>query len=262
MERDLMAVDQPSDERAHETQAVLDTAAIERLLPDQPHAAAAQLLDAARAGHAAAQAWLAQLYLDGRGVPRAPAEALYWFQRSAHAGVPMAMNMLGRCYENGWGTPENFTLAAVWYRRGAEAGLDWAVYNYAQMLANGRGVAKDRAQALRWFERAVAMGHARAMHFLGQFHEYGWEVPADRAKAFALYQRSAAGGDYRGLCSWASVLAERGQIEQAEHSLRQAIPLAPAHYLEPLAAELARSRWPTLARLAEVAASRLRQITG
>jgi TPR repeat protein len=245
-----MAQDQPGRESAEDALAALDTEAIDRLLSNQPHLAAARLLDAARAGHADAQAWLGQLYLDGRGVPREPAEALYWFQRSAHAGVPMAMNMLGRCYENGWGTPVDFTLAAVWYRRGAEAGLDWAVYNYAQMLANGRGVAKDRAQALQWFERAVAMGHARAMHFLGQFHEYGWEVPADRAKADELYQRSAAGGDYRGLCSWASVLVERGQIEQAERCLRQAIPLAPAHYLEPLAAELAQSRWPAMIDLA------------
>jgi TPR repeat protein len=94
------------------------------------------------------------------------------------------------------------------------------------------------------------MGHARAMHFLGQFHEYGWELPADRPKAYALYQQSAAGGDYRGLCSWASVLVERGQIEQAEHCLRQAIPLAPAHYLKPLAAQLEQSRWPALIELA------------
>jgi len=234
----------------------LDTDAINRLLAEAPQDAAALLLDAARADHAPAQAWLGQLYLDGHGVPRDAAEALYWFQRAAHAGVPMAMNMLGRCFDNGWGTPVDYPLAAVWYRRAADAGLDWGVYNMAQMLFHGRGMAANRAEALRWFERAVAMGHARAMHFLGQFHEYGWEVKADPQRAFALYRRSAEGGDYRGLCSWASVLHARGQSEEAAALLRQAIALAPAHYLGPLAAQLRASSSPLLQAVAGEAAAR------
>lgn len=231
--------------------AVLDTEAVNRLLDSDPAAAAALLHDSARAGRADAQAWLGQLYLDGRGVTVDASEALYWFQRAAHAGVPMAMNMLGRCCENGWGTAVDVELAAVWYRRAADEGLDWAIYNLAQMHANGRGMAQDRIEAMRWFERAAALGHARAMHFLGQYHEYGWDVPVDLARAFELYRRSAAGNDYRGLCSWASVLVGEGRVTEAVVLIQRAIPLAPAHYLGPLAQQLRASTQPLLRALAE-----------
>ncbi len=228
----------------------LDTEAVNRLLASDPATAATLLLDAARAGRADAQAWLGQLYLDGHGVAQDAAEALYWFQRAAHAGVPMAMNMLGRCCENGWGTAVDYALAAVWYRRAADEGLDWAIYNIAQMLAHGCGMAQDRAEARRWFERAAALGHPRAMHFLGQYHEHGWDVPVDHARAFALYRRSAEGNDYRGLCSWASVLAGEGRVDEAAALIERAIPLAPAHYLGPLARELRASPHPALHALA------------
>lgn len=227
----------------------LDTAEINRLLASDPAQAARVLEDAARRDRADAQAWLGQMYLDGQGVERNAPEALYWFQRAAHAAVPMAMNMLGRCYENGWGAPADFELALVWYRRAAAQNLDWAIYNLAQMHANGRAVTKDRAEAFRLFTRAAALGHARAKHFLGQFYEYGWEVEANQQHAFRLYREAAEGGDYRGMCSWASVLAATGQVEEAAAWIRRATPLAPAHYLEPLAAQLEQASQPVLREL-------------
>lgn len=228
----------------------LDPTAIASQLRTQPATAAAALLTAAQADDAEAQAWLAQLHLDGHGVPRDRAEAFYWFQRAAHAGVAMAMNMLGRCFENGWGTAPDFPTAIVWYRRAAAHELDWAVYNLAQMTWNGRGMPADRKAAFALFQHAVDLGHARAMHFLGQFHEYGWETPRDLVRAFALYEESARRGDYRGLCSWASVLAARGAVDEAAALVARAIPLAPLHYLGPLARQLRASPHPALHQLA------------
>ncbi|WP_266156428.1 tetratricopeptide repeat protein [Dyella silvatica] len=238
--------------------SMLDVDAVNRLLQQQPDEAAKLLQAAARAGHAPAQTWLAQLYLDGTGVSADAQEALHWFQRAAHADVPMAMNMLGRCHESGWGTPIDYELAAVWYRRAATHDLDWAVYNLAQMHANGRGMMQSRAEAFRWFTRAVELGHARAMHFLGQFYEYGWEVEVDQAHAFELYRRSAEGGDYRGLCSWASVLAGQGRIDEASSLIEGAIALAPRHYLEPLAQQLRSSSQIKLHALIKHINTRLR----
>ncbi|MGA9341929.1 MAG: tetratricopeptide repeat protein [Rhodanobacteraceae bacterium] len=223
-----------------------------------PPAAAAILHVAARADDAAAQTLLGQLYLDGRwGLPRDHAEALHWFRLAASGGVPTAINMVGRCHENGWGTPVDFSRAAAWYRRAAVVGSAWAIYNYAHMLANGRGVAADQAAAFRWFSRAVAMGHARAMHFLGQYYEHGWIVAADRERAFDLYRRSAELGDYRGRCSHASVLAQSGRVDAAVRLLCLAIVDAPAHYLGPLARELAHSPHAKLRALASQVADAL-----
>jgi uncharacterized protein len=220
------------------SEETLETELIGQLLQHDPAAATARLLVAARSGDGLAQALLGQIYLDGTGVARDTDEALYWFQHAAHQHVPMAMNMLGRCYENGWGAAVDYTLAATWYRHAANHGLDWAIYNYAHLLAHGRGVEQDRALAFEWFSRAAGLGHARAMHFLGMYYEHGWEVAADLDKAFDLYRRSAEGGDYRGQCSWASVLAGWGRIDEAERLLQHAAQHAPAHYLMALADEL------------------------
>lgn len=236
-------------ERGVSEAATLDVDAVNHALHVDPTAAAALLLQAARADDPRAQAWLGQLYLDGRGVAADGGEARYWFQRAAQADVPMAMNMLGRCHENGWGGAVDFSLALVWYRRAAALNLDWAIYNLAQMAANGRGMAPDRAAAFALFSRAAELGHARAMHFLGQFHEYGWEVRVDRQRAFALYRRSAELGDYRGLCSWASVLATRGEVTEAVALIERAVPLAPAHYLGPLVTQLRAAPQPALREL-------------
>jgi TPR repeat protein len=208
-----------------------DSAELGRLLATSATDAFAYVHAAARDGDAVAQTLLGQMYLDGQGCVANGGEALYWFQHAAHQQMPMAMNMLGRCYDNGWGMPADHGLAAVWFRRAADADLDWGVYNYAHLLATGRGVPADRAEAFRWFGRAAAMGHARAKHFLGQYFENGWETAVDHARARDLYRESAEGGDYRGECSWASVLTDEGRIDEAATFLRRGIAKAPAHYL-------------------------------
>jgi TPR repeat protein len=218
--------------------------------------AATRMRDAARGGDAAAQATLGQLYLDGHGVPRDKAEGFYWFQEAAHRCVPMAMNMVGRCHENGWGTQVDHDRAAAWYRRAADHGLDWGFYNLAHAHANGRGAVRDGAHAFALFAHAASMGHVRAMYFMGHYHEHGLSVPVDLARAYALYEESARLGDYRGRCAWASVLAGRGQVDDAAALLRAAMPDAPAHFLEPLAGALDASPHPALHKIAtEIRAS-------
>lgn len=222
---------------------------LQLLLQTAPGQAHGQLLTAALAGHCASQLAVAQAYLEGIGCERDAAEAVYWFQQAAHQTHPAAMNMLGRCYENGWGASVDYALAAVWYRRAAEHGSDWGLYNYAHVLANGRGVPKDRAQAFVYFGLAATAGHARAMHFLGQYYEYGWETPADPAMARELYRRSAEAGDYRGQCSWASVMVEQGRIEEACALLRSSLAAAPAYFAAALLEQLKDSGHPQLCAL-------------
>ena len=227
------------------------------LLHSDPAAAAQVLWRAACEDNHYAQLVLGQMLLDGDRVERNPREALRWFRRAADAGVPMGMNMVGRCLENGWGTAVDFADAATWYRRAADMELDWAMYNYAHMLANGRGVARDRAQALQWFQRAAALGHARSMNFVGQYYELGWEVEADFATAVDWYRRSAEGGDFRGQCSYASVLTDAGRIDEAAHWLRLAQASATPAYLEHLVARLEESPHPLLHEVAAQMRERL-----
>ncbi|RDI97066.1 sel1 repeat family protein [Dyella solisilvae] len=220
------------------------------LLRTSPARVHTTLLAQALAGDAASQLAVAQTFLEGIGCQRDMAEALYWFQLAAHQGEPMAMNMIGRIHQNGWGVPVNVELAAVWYRESAEHASDWGMYNYACLLAHGRGVLQNRKEAFHWFRCAAEAGHARAMHFLGQYYEYGWETEPDSEAARELYRRSAEKGDYRGKCSWASVLTEEGRIEEACALLRSAIAVAPDHFAEALRSDLLQSQHPQLRALA------------
>ena len=92
------------------------------------------------------------------------------------------------------------------------------------------------------------------MHFLGQYYEHGWETAPNAELAKELYRRSAEKGDYRGQCSWASVLTEEGRIEEACALLRMAMAIAPTYFAEALRCDLSQSRHPELRALATVTA--------
>ncbi|MBV8157501.1 MAG: SEL1-like repeat protein, partial [Dyella sp.] len=89
---------------------------------------------------------------------------------------------------------------------------------------------------------------------LGQYYEFGWETVPDAEVARELYRRSAEKGDYRGQCSWASVLTQEGRIDEACSLLRKAIAAAPAYFVAALRDDLSQSRHPQLRALATTSA--------
>lgn len=201
----------------------LDGDQLKSMLEESPARAAQAILVAAREGVLDAQALLGQILLDGRGIAQDQPLAVRWFDIAAQRGHLMARNMLGRCHEHGWGCAADASLAAAHYRVAAEAGLDWAMYNYANLLATGRGVAEDHAQALVLYRRAAQLGHAKSMNLVGRYLEQGTHCPADPITAFEWYRQSALGGDFRGQFSYASVLLEQSNLEQALTFYRAAL---------------------------------------
>ena len=123
---------------------------------DNPRAYVRWVMHAAQLGDADAQATLAQLLLDGRGVQKDQALALSWFRIAARQRHPMAINMIGRCLENGWGCEVDLEDSARHYRKAADLGLDWGLYNYGQLLTRGRGVERDLVAAYELFRQAAA----------------------------------------------------------------------------------------------------------
>ncbi|WP_433738643.1 tetratricopeptide repeat protein [Pseudomonas putida] len=202
---------------------VLDGERLKTMLDESPARAAQAILMAAREGVVDAQALLGQILLDGRGIAQDQSLALRWFGIAARQGHLMARNMLGRCHEHGWGCAAEASLAARHYRIAAEAGLDWAMYNYANLLATGRGVVEDQPKALRFYQRAAELGHAKSMNLVGRYLEEGRFCPADTKAARDWYRRSAVGGDFRGQFSYAAMLADEGNIDEALVWLRKAL---------------------------------------
>ncbi len=202
---------------------VLDGDRLKAMLDESPARAAQAILMAAGEGILDAQALLGQILLDGQGIARDQPLAVRWFEIAARRGHLMARNMLGRCHEHGWGCVADAAVAARHYRIAAEAGLDWAMYNYANLLATGRGVVEDQVQALELYRRAAALGHAKSMNLLGRYLEEGRVCPRDLVAARDWYRRSAEGGDFRGQFSFAAVLTEEGNIDDALVWLRKAL---------------------------------------
>lgn len=214
------------------------------------------VLSAAKTGDAAAQVLLAQMYMEGKGVGRNPEEAVLWYALAANLGEGMAMNMLGRCHEQGIGTPISNELAAVWYQRAAESGLDWGMYNYANLLSTGRGVQQDRPKALGLYRRGAEMGHAKSMNLLARHLEEGWETTRDPDAALYWYRRSAEEGDFRGQASYASILLQQGNEDEAVRWLQVALDSGSPSFLSVVLPELLASGLPRISDLARKYAHR------
>ncbi|OCX15295.1 sel1 repeat family protein [Ectopseudomonas hydrolytica] len=202
------------------------------LLNADPASAANAILSAARTGSTQAQTLLGQILLNGQGITQDQELARQWFKIAIqNSDDPAAHNMLGRCLEHGWGGEQDHSAAAAHYRRAIAAGLDWAMYNYAGLLATGRGVPRDDCQAYALYLRAAEAGHAKSMNLVGRYHEEGITVPRNPALARKWYKRSAEAGDFRGQFSYAAVLAEDRQLEQAQHWLLEALRTGNLNFL-------------------------------
>ncbi|MBB4132507.1 tetratricopeptide repeat protein [Xanthomonas sp. 3075] len=242
------------------SEPALDTAQLIDLLRTQPEQAVVLLRKAAARQEVAAQLLLAQIYAEGRGVAADPALAMLWYEVAANAGHPDAMNQLGRCHELGFGTACNTVLAALWYRRAAAHGLDWGMYNLAHLYGSGRGVAQDHAQALALYRMAAECGHAKSMNFLARYLDQGLACEADSIAARHWYHRSAEAGDFRGQASYATLLADTGELDDAERWMRRAIAGGHAGFLQQLTSLLASATQPRLRALLREVAERQSQL--
>lgn len=243
--------------RRHE---VVDNAQLQAMLAAEPRKAAQALLIAAGQGIVDAQALLGQILLDGQGIERDAALALKWFAIAARAGHPMACNMLGRCHEHGWGCQANAEQAAGHYLRAARAGLDWGLYNLANLLGTGRGVPLDHQRAFACYLQAATMGHAKSMNLVGRYLEQGLVIGADLPKPEVWYMRSAQAGDFRGQFSYAAMLAEQGDIENALVWLQRALAGGNANFLRSSVAVLAQAEQPAILAMARLYAQRLQAL--
>ena len=239
---------------------VLDGDGLKSMLDESPARAAQAILSAAREDIVDAQALLGQILLDGQGIEQDQPLAVRWFEIAAQRGHLMARNMLGRCHEHGWGCNADASLAARHYRIAAEAGLDWAMYNLANLLATGRGVVEDQVQALGFYRHAAELGHAKSMNLLGRYLEEGQFCSADPQAARSWYRRSAVGGDFRGQFSYAAVLANEGNIEEALDWLRQALAGGNLNFLRVASKELMNATDPHIRAMAEDYARRTAEL--
>lgn len=153
------------------------------------------LVELAGTGNMAAQYELASRYLDGRDVPRDPAQATEWFRKAAANGSAPAQYRLGAIYEKGNGVPRSAKEAAVWYRKAADAGNVRAMHNLAVLIADGLDGKPDYGLAADWFRKAAEFGVRDSQYNLAILYARGLGVEADLVKAYLWLALAANNGD-------------------------------------------------------------------
>lgn len=109
-------------------------------------------LEAAKRGHADAQAICGERYMEGKGCTADVKQALYWHEKAAEQGVLRSQKACASLYAKEFFHKEK---ALYWYRKVAEQGAADAQYMYAVLV-------DDPNEARHWMEQAAAQGHKLA----------------------------------------------------------------------------------------------------
>ena len=163
-----------------------------RGVPRDPAEAARWYRKAAEQRSDAGQYELGLLYESGLGVVKDPVEAVGWFRKAAAQGHARAQNKLGAAYENGSAGPRNPVLAVEWYRKAADQNLPSGQYNLGRSYLAGRGVFKDPAKGGALVQAAADQGEPNAMVLLAGLYASGDGKPRDREQATRLYRDALA----------------------------------------------------------------------
>ena len=149
---------------------------------------------AARAGWLMAHVYLANAYLQSKGVPLDYGEAMYWMRKAAENGYRQAQVNLGSMYRDGQGTSQNYGEAMHWYRHAADQGSAVAEWTIGGLYFHGWGVTRNFTEAATWFRKAAEAGVPIAQWDLGMMYYQGYGVSKDLATARAWLQKAADRG--------------------------------------------------------------------
>ena len=113
----------------------------------------------AEQGDADAQALLAVVYYNGRGVQVDYEEAVHWARLAADQGNSLGKNMLAAAYSNGRGVEQDYYEALRWARPAAEANHPRSQIILGMMYLRGDGgLPEDLVSAYTWL--SIASSHS------------------------------------------------------------------------------------------------------
>lgn len=145
------------------------------------------------------QLHLAQLYMEGSGVPRDPVRARDWYQAAADLEHVPAMFTLARMLQSGYGGAKDPAKAAALYARAAKAGYVPAQFVMARMQQAGQLVPQDAQAAFDLFQQVAfnpkaGVRKVYAEFALAQAYDEGIGVKAEPTRALAFYKVAAVAG--------------------------------------------------------------------
>lgn len=161
----------------------------------------AAIVTAAAAGFLPALSDLGFRYLEGNGVEKDPARAVFWWRLAAAAGDVSLMNRLGHLYHDGDLIEADAQQAAYWWGKAAEQGDVNASANLGGLYEIGQGVARDEIRAAALFRLAAKNGSAWSANRLGLCYVRGVGVAPDMGRAAEWFFKAATGGELEAYCN-------------------------------------------------------------
>lgn len=149
-------------------------------------------------GEAAAQYQLATIYLNGAGVPRAPAEAMSWLRKAAEQGLPKAQFLMGTMLAKDAAGAADPVEAAIWFGKAADQGHAGAQYWLGLMLLGANGVPRDVAQARVWLRRSAVQGLAAGQAMIGMELLENSDTQADSDEGVGWLHKAVEQNDHNG----------------------------------------------------------------
>ncbi|CTQ52989.1 Putative beta-lactamase HcpC precursor [Roseibium album] len=209
-----------------------------------------KLHELADRGDTAALVDLAQLHIEGEGVPVNPkkgleiyyrladkepyfaheliggfhflglggevdyTKAFEYFSKSAALGNPSSEIHLGMMYEHGLGVERDYAKAAEFYRKALDKKLIGASTNLGILYRNGTGVEQDYDEANRLFQISADIGLTQGRANVGWMLLHGWGMPLDEKRGLALIEDAAAKEDFYGAFYMALLLEDGEYVER------------------------------------------------
>jgi len=201
---------------------VLAQAQLQSTEPQARAQALASELQAALAGHAEAQAAIAQLLQAGQ-----PDLGLHFLQQAAQGGVAEAQYRLGLRLAEGSGPShdreKDREQAVQCWQKAAQAGHVAAASALGAALLGGQGTPRNAAAAVPWLQQAAQAGDAKAQWNLGGLFVSGsGGLAHDMAQALAWCHKAAEQGFVPAQATLGLLYERLGQPQQALHYLEQA----------------------------------------
>lgn len=156
------------------------------------------------------------------------AEAVPWYRKAAEQGLALAQTALGFVYEQGKGVPKNDKEAVLWYRKAAEQNDSNAQSNLGSMYYTGKGVKKDLAEAAKWYRKSAEDGWMIGQQNLANMYVSGEGVPKDYVAAYMWYSLAASSDDGTSR-KMMEVIAARMKGEEIAEAKRRAEQWSSVH---------------------------------
>jgi len=145
-----------------------------------------EFLPLAEAGQPSAQAAIGQMYLDGHGLPKDPAQAAIWLEKAASGGNARARAQIGALYATGTGVQQDEMKASYWLLKAANQNVRQSQRFMSQRFYTGAGVPRDLAQSFLYAALSAKQGDPEGQQMVNILAKE--MTPADQARAQALLQ--------------------------------------------------------------------------